>query len=118
MLHNLVRPGKIPAKVILGAKHRAKKHNREYNLTDEYLYDLYLSQNKKCAITGIDIVFAESHLVAKNTTASIDRIDNSNGYIEGNVRWVHKKINVMKWDLSDKDFIEWCRLTVDNNKSK
>lgn len=53
-----------------------------------------------------------------NLTASLDRIDSSKGYIEGNVQWVHKRINKMKLDDSDTEFIEWCRLIADFNKDK
>jgi hypothetical protein len=48
-------------------------------------------------------------------TASLDRIDSSKGYVEGNVQWVHKRINIMKNDLSDSEFIEWCRVVSKNN---
>lgn len=42
-------------------------------------------------------------------TASLDRIDSSKGYIEGNVQWVHKYVNVMKWDFSMEEFLDICR---------
>lgn len=49
-------------------------------------------------------------------TASIDRIDNSKGYVEGNVQWVHKEINKMKFTKSDIDFVHFCTLVADHNR--
>lgn len=43
-------------------------------------------------------------------TASIDRIDNSKGYIVGNVQWVHKQVNFMKGTMKQKEFIKFCKL--------
>lgn len=42
------------------------------------------------------------------TTASLDRIDNTKGYLEDNVQFVHKDINRMKWAHSQQYFIELC----------
>lgn len=41
-------------------------------------------------------------------TASLDRIDSSKGYIEGNVQWLHKDINRLKINYSDEDLIQIC----------
>lgn len=49
-------------------------------------------------------------------TASLDRINSSIGYTIDNVQWVHKKINMMKMDLSQEEFINYCRLVVKNNE--
>ncbi len=81
----------------------------EFNLTPEQLESLYLKQDKKCAISGIEINFG------KNKTASIDRIDSSKGYSIDNVQWVHKAINQMKWLFSLEEFIAWCKLVAKNN---
>jgi hypothetical protein len=50
--------------------------------------------------------------MAGGTTASVDRIDSSKGYIKGNVQWVHKTINKMKWGYSQGEFIEFCEAVV------
>lgn len=49
------------------------------------------------------------------TTASIDRIDSSNGYIEDNIQWVHKDVNMMKQKMTNIELIEMCKLIVENN---
>ena len=70
--------------------------------------ELFLKQNRKCALTGQSIFFAKTTREhdSKQTTASLDRIDSNNGYIEGNVQWVHKKLNMMKQAMPDQEFIQ------------
>lgn len=93
----------------------AKKRNLEFTITKEYIWDLFISQNKKCALSGVDI---DLHPLRNTSiqTASLDRIDSSLGYIEGNVQWVHKNLNIMKSNLPLDDFINWCNLVVQHNK--
>ena len=93
----------------------ANDRNFELNITIEYIWELFLKQNKKCALSGVDLLFNNSSLLQ---TASLDRIDSSKGYIEGNVQWVHKNINFMKQEQSDEDFIEWCNKVSDYQRSK
>jgi hypothetical protein len=90
----------------------AKKRNIEFNVTKEYLWEKYQTQNGKCYYTDLDI-----DLNTRNykKTASIDRIDSSKGYIEGNVVWVHKNINIMKNVFSEKEFINYCKLVVNKH---
>jgi hypothetical protein len=45
----------------------------------------------------------------------LDRVDSSKGYIEGNVQWVHKTINLMKQSFNQKEFIHFCKLVANNN---
>lgn len=61
--------------------------------------------------TGIEICLDAAH----KQTASLDRIDNTKGYTEDNVQWVHKIINKMKSDLTQEDFIMWCKRINNEN---
>jgi hypothetical protein len=49
---------------------------------------------------------------------SVDRIDSLRGYVEGNVQWVHKKINIMKNVYSQEEFIILCKQVVKHTKGK
>lgn len=60
----------------------------------------------------LDIPFSDK--VECCGVASLDRIDSSQGYIKGNVQWVHKDINKMKFDLSQDRFLELCNIIVQN----
>ena len=46
--------------------------------------------------------------------ASLDRIDNSKGYIKGNVQWVTKDINMCKRTLNNESFIVLCKKVSQN----
>ena len=93
---------------LLNCKHNAQLRNLEWNVNYEYLWKLYEDQNRKCAITGAPISFSDVKL-SNDTTASLDRIDNAQGYVCGNVQWVHKVIQKMRMELSVSDFIDWCK---------
>lgn len=95
-------------------KRNANIRNIEFNITIEYLWDLFLKQNKKCKLSGLDLEFSEIRKNKTKQTVSIDRINSKIGYIEGNVQWVHKKINIMKNKLSDDEFIWFCEKVYKN----
>lgn len=91
----------------------AKKYNREFNITREYVWDIFIKQNKTCNLSGLPIFFEKSFSTKMGQqTASIDRIDSNKGYIDGNIQIVHKHINVMKTDFSQKEFIYYCSLVA------
>lgn len=46
------------------------------------------------------------------TSASLDRIDSNQGYIEGNVRWVLKDINMIKGAYDNEYFVRLCNLVA------
>lgn len=90
----------------------ARKRNLEYNITLNYIWELFLKQERKCALSGMDLKFEY-----KKQTASLDRIDSSKGYIEGNVQWLHKDINRLKNNYSEKQLIDWSYKII-HNQSK
>lgn len=93
-------------------EHGARKRNLEVGITMEYAWNLYEKQGRRCALSGEPIFFARTAKSRTQTTASLDRIDSSVGYIEGNVQWVHKNINVMKWDFTQEEFLKMCHKVV------
>jgi hypothetical protein len=93
-------------------KRGAEKRNLIYDLTIEYLWNLYLNQNKKCALSGVNIMFGS----AQKQTASLDRINSNIGYVVGNVQWVDKNINLLKGDVTNDTFIKLCTDVAIYNK--
>ena len=91
-----------------------KSRTLEFDITQEYAWELYQEQDAQCALTNLPIPFPDK--VSKGNFPSLDRIDSSKGYIKGNVQWVHKDINLMKWDLSQNRFIKLCKLVAAKNK--
>jgi len=76
-----------------------------FEISIEQAWDLFLKQERKCAISGEILTFGSRQRTAR--TASLDRIDSSKGYTMDNVQWVHKDVNTMKWDNSLADFLLW-----------
>lgn len=87
----------------------------EFSVTMEYAWGIFETQNRRCALSGELLVFG---INKKNslTTASIDRIDPSKGYIQGNIQWVHKKVNIMKNVMLSDEFLGWCQKIVDHSE--
>lgn len=108
--------GDISSSLFCHIKTGAIRRSIEFNITIEYVWDLFLKQDKRCKISGVAINF-QSEAKKYDGTASLDRIDSSKGYIEGNVQWVHKKINIMKQNNSDEQFIEWCNIISNYQKT-
>jgi hypothetical protein len=86
---------------------------KELSITIEDAWKLFLKQNRKCALTGLLLIFPTSG-ADKDWTASLDRIDSSKGYIKGNVQWVHKIVNIMKNKFQQDTFIYFCKKIAEN----
>ncbi len=93
--------------------HSAGKRGLKFEITIEYIWKLFQKQKGKCKLSGIDLVIKD-----RNGTASLDRIDSTKGYIKGNVQWVYKKVNFMKQNLPEKEFIELCNKIVEQKGNK
>ena len=95
----------IPGVYYSTLKRGAKDRNYKFLISLKYLWNLFLLQERKCALSGLSIGFDR----VKGITASVDRIDSSKGYVEGNIQWVHKDINIMKSWYEKSYFIEMCK---------
>jgi len=99
--------GELRMTKFLEIKRGAKKRNKEFDVTIEYLWNLYEKQKRKCDLTGLPIIFGRNGH-RNETSASLDRIDNNKGYIKGNVRWVLKDINMIRRQYDNDYFIKLC----------
>lgn len=98
-------------------KIKARRREIKFNITIEYAWEIYLKQDKKCVFTGELLTFPRGgKYTFKDANISLDRIDSKKGYIKGNVQWVIKDINCMKWTKTNKEFVEMCQKVVDNNQ--
>lgn len=108
----------------------ARERGLEVSLTIDEAWELFLKQERKCAITGVLLTMFEYVDIPTNAsrggatgrrvngTASLDRIDSSKGYCTGNVQWVHKVINQMKSNHPQDVFVEWCRRVDQYTKTR
>lgn len=90
-----------------------KGRGRTGTITIEDVYNLWIQQDKKCALSGLPIGFYDD---GENHTASIDRIDSNGEYTLDNIQLVHKDINIMKNKYSQEYFIKVCKLVTSNQE--
>ena len=83
---------------------RIRSRNKIYDITAEYLEEVWNQQKGLCPYSGISLVLPKCHCNKnKLNLASLDRIDSSKGYIKGNVQFVALPINYLKSTFSDLD---------------
>jgi len=95
-----------------------KKRNKEFNLTLEDLKLIWEQQEGKCSYLGIKLNLNSYGKIKKDpiTSASLDRIDSSKGYVKGNIQWISRAINYMKNDMSEKEVQQIFDLIIENRK--
>jgi len=87
--------------MIRAAKTRAKKAGMEFDLSEE---DLVLPS--VCPILGIPLEVGKGGHTG--SSPSLDRIDNSKGYVKGNVWVISRKANTMKSSASFDDLLKFA----------
>ena len=93
----------------------AERRNIKFDVTIEEAWNKFIKQNKKCALSGIELVFRKGG--NRIQTASLDRIDSTKPYTKNNSQWVHKEINRMKGSLSEEEFFVYCKKILEWNKN-
>lgn len=94
-------------------KHKEKYKSFLFEITKNDVLSLYEKQNGKCAISGIKMThFTNEGRILYNL--SVDRIDSDKGYTIDNIQLLCTIINTMKSTLSNEEFVEICKLIVDN----
>ena len=92
--------GDLSISMVNRIKSKAISRKIEFDLSVEYLWNLFVIQNGICAITGDKI----NHI----SEASLDRINSNKGYVENNVQWTTKQANKCKHILSMKELYEFA----------
>lgn len=98
-------------------KRNAERRKIPFNITIEYIGDLFEKQKGYCNLTGFKLELKKNPK-DWTQTASLDRKDSSKGYIIGNLQWIHKKINKLKVDFPEYEFIELCYQIVEYQEKK
>lgn len=92
----------------------SKKSGRcDCTVDTKYLLALYYEQEGKCALTGRQLEF-KSHGKSLDTL-SIDRIDSSKGYVEGNIRMVTLQANNARMHGTDEQLFKLCQDILKNS---
>lgn len=79
-----------------------------WSLTLDDVADLMEMQSSRCALTGWDIEFPDAGHPQK-ALASIDRIDSKGPYSKENSQLVTRKVNMMKQQYSQQEFVDICK---------
>lgn len=100
----------------LHIKTGALRRNIKFDITPEFLWELFLAQDKKCALTGVSLLLEPAirnqNVDWKLITASLDRKDSSKAYTNDNVWWVHKTVNRLKNNYSLDELLFWSNLII------
>lgn len=92
-------------KMLQRAKNRSKNRNHEFNLEfDDIIVPEY------CPILNIKLEYNSGRAGGKKNSPSLDRKDNTEGYIKGNVIVISQLANCMKSSASVeelKEFAKW-----------
>lgn len=103
-------------------KNNASIRNIKVDISIEDAWELFLKQDKKCNLSGESIEMCSYPGKTKerllNQTASLDRKNSLEGYTIDNIQWIHKKLNRLKMEVHDKEFIEWCIKVAKHQESK
>jgi len=109
-------PQQINGRYWRSLRYSARDRSLDFSLTKTEIFQLLQTQQGRCALSGAPIQLAPTCAEHQQgeTSASLDRIDSSKGYVPGNVQWVHMDINHMKGTLSDEVFIKWCQAVAEH----
>lgn len=95
----------------------AKKRNLPFEITIQDIWNQWVKQGGKCALTGRQLILSHDTIRMKDRTekctASLDRKDNKRGYLIDNIQFVHKTVNMMRKNYSIEEFRELCTLVAD-----
>jgi hypothetical protein len=78
----------------------------------DYLQEIWDRQCGLCVYSGVPLTFEAN----RPHTVSLDRIDSSGDYVEGNVQLVCAVVNRMKMDMSEETFLAFCESITTNNR--
>jgi hypothetical protein len=96
------------------SRYRSSQRNIKFELTIEQFANIC---KEKCYYCG-EYDSRVHHKVSGDIVVEVvgvDRIDSNKGYTKDNIQWVHKRVQQMKWNISQDQFIEWCKIIAKNN---
>ena len=98
---------------LVDARSRCRKLKREAPTTsDLHLLEVFKSQQGKCALSGVTLSLEKDH----PHCLSLDKIDPSKGYEDGNVQWLSWYVNRAKGEMTLEVFLSMCETVLDYQK--
>lgn len=90
----------------------AAQRGWEWHVTPKILWDIYVKQGCRCALSGREIrmpINVRQLRKSDHHLASLDRIDPTRGYEPDNVQWICKRLNYMKHILTEEMFMSFVK---------
>ena len=86
---------------------RARSRNKDVTVTLQHLKEVWDRQHGRCIYSGVELVHPiKNELADPIRTSSLDRIDSSFGYVDGNVQFISVAMNHMKGTMTHQQTIE------------
>lgn len=110
-------------RVIKARTKRSSNKKGPSDLTENFLAELWNHQNGICPITGWKLIlpYDSTKWSDENPfspmSASLDRINNSIGYVQGNVRFIAVMANFARNKFNDEEVIKFAKAVTNHNKS-
>lgn len=113
-IKNFRGKGQLSKSYLSSLRMGAKARNLPFEIDVDYAWELFEKQKGLCALSGVNITLHRNYRTVmrrsgERQTASLDRIDSTKGYVKGNVQWIHRRLNPMKSNTPNQEFIDWCR---------
>jgi hypothetical protein len=104
------RENNLEKTILITVKHRAKRRGHEVNIEESDIKIPII-----CPILGLPIftdrVEGKKAGPSENSP-SLDRIDNTKGYVKGNVQVISHKANTMKGNASPQELIKFANWVI------
>lgn len=99
-------------------KEEPKKKKIEFELSTDFIVEMWEKQNGKCALTQIEFLIPQERTGGKASpfAPSIDRIDSSKGYEKDNVRLVCVAVNYALNEFGEEIFKQICKAYLKANE--
>lgn len=110
-------PNTVPLYYWSRTLRNAENRNLLFEISIQDAQQQYDLQNGKCALSGENITFSSHSRNKISSTASLDRIDSSKGYISANIQWLHKSVNKMKRNFEEDYFLSICDMIASMNNA-
>jgi len=102
---------------LFNSRKRARVMNFDFDLTLVDLAELWIAQRGLCSLTGKELAWEAGTTEQRNPfRASIDRIDNQQGYVKSNIRLVCHWANNARSTYSDEFFYAMCASSTVTNR--
>lgn len=99
-------------KMFRRAKTRAKERGLDFDLDQS---DILIPTH--CPILGLELICHKGRSGGMPNSPALDRINNSKGYVKGNVMVISHRANMMKADSSPEDMLLFAKWVLSKYRS-